>query len=140
MSGDVRPRLAPIPSTVLLAFPRGGPERDLLVDPGSASGLASGVASTDALRPLEEARARRELTLLLEPVSADPLATLRVVDAELQRLFLEHPRALSALRLALMQVQRATESSSKELSGALASFEELLEALVDRHGLWGERG
>lgn len=127
MSEERRSRLAPIPPAVL---------QGLSPSAGSESCPAEGV---DSLRPLHEAQGRRELSALLPPSSVDPQATLRNVDAELGRLFAGHESSLSALRLELSHVRLGLEEAPGTAQVALDRFEELLEALVDRHGLWGER-
>lgn len=155
MSEGARSRLAPIPSAVLRLLPSEGPEGGRLRD-GSAEPGAP-------LLPLREARAARELLTCLDPPNTDPRASLRIVEGELERLFAGHERALAALQVSWAQVRAALEgapsaeaaepstepssepgaspgTSPEAISAALASFEELLEALVDRHGLWEGSG
>ncbi|NLE87854.1 MAG: hypothetical protein GX607_15815 [Myxococcales bacterium] len=157
MSEGVRPRLAPIPSAVLRVLPSEGSEGVRLRDESAEPEVP--------LLPLREARATRALLTCLDPPSTDPRVSLRIVEGELERLFAGHERALAALQVSWAQVRAALEAapsagaaapslgesspaaeqaasgaSPEAIAAALGSFEELLEALVDRHGLWEGSG
>lgn len=131
MNATGRSRLGPVPPAVLnglhgVRAPRSGDQEP--AEPRTASEAR--------LVGLKEARAVHELASLLDPIPSQATRTLELLEEEIRTMFAAHPDSLRALGLGLAQLRAA--ESPEERSPLVAPFEELLEALTSRHGLWEE--
>jgi hypothetical protein len=93
-----------------------------------------GSADEGSPSPLARARAERELALLLDPAEAELGVAFDRIERELRALFAQCTESLEVLVGALTELR---DMPADELRSSLAAFEELLEALVMHHDLWG---
>jgi hypothetical protein len=92
-----------------------------------------GSAEESSPTHLAVARASLELALLLDPAEVELGAAFDLVERELRVLF-ARTESLEVLVDALTELR---STPVEKLRSALAPFEELLEALVMHHELWG---